>query len=103
MAAQKILTEQIVDCDTCRTLPAHVCLFECVEGRFLYYNKRQYVGHLCAVCLTRVYAQFTLRTLARGWWSIYGVYRTPCVVFLNTCEYISCRIKLRRLSRLRTA
>ena len=99
MTIRKNETDRIVDCDLCGNRPAYVCLFQSVQGRIVYYNKREYVGHLCGVCIRKVYADYTFDTFIEGWWSIYGFIRTPYVIVINTVELVSCQIKLRHLSR----
>ena len=98
MSSQEKSDDTILDCEMCGTRPAHSCFLENVEGRILYYRTQEYVGHLCARCLTRVYIGSTLRNLLLGWWSIYGFARTPFVIGMNTFEIISCLFELRRRS-----
>ena len=99
MRKPEILSERIVDCDICGRCPAHVCMLERVEGRLIYYNRKEYVGHFCATCVKRAYANYTGWTLILGWWSTLGIVRTPYVIAMNTYEFISCLIKLRQLAR----
>lgn len=99
MNAQDNAADQVGDCKLCGRHPALICIFQSVEGRIIYYNKREYVGRLCASCMKRAYAGYSLDTLLWGWWSIYGFLRTPCIVVLNTVEVLSCLVKIWRLAK----
>ena len=99
MVITEKVADRILDCDLCGARPAQVCMLRSVQGRLVYYNRQEYVGHLCASCLKSVYVDYTLVTATEGWWSIWGFVRTPLAIVANTTELITCLRGLRRISR----
>ena len=48
-------------------------------------------GHMCKSCLSTVFWQYTLLTLAAGWWGFLSFFITPLVLINNVAFYVRSR------------
>lgn len=51
-------------------------------------------SELCASCLRRQFLDYTLTSLALGWWSVISLLITPFVLGYNLVSFAACEIEL---------
>ena len=67
-----------------RTLPTRNLEFKEVRCYLLVRKEREVSGALCQECAERVNKEFQSTNLAKGWWSLPGLFRTPMLLMFNS-------------------
>jgi len=80
---------QISLCERChRRRRTQRCFFKENVSYFFERNERTFSGSLCFGCMTRVFGEFTLKTLFGTWWGIIGALLGPAIIGSNIIEYL---------------
>lgn len=76
-------------CDRCHCIKAtQLCFFKENISYFFERNERTFVGRLCFCCMTRIFCEFSLKTLIGTWWGIIGALLGPAILGSNMMEYV---------------
>jgi hypothetical protein len=51
-------------------------------------NERTFSGSICFGCMTKIFGEFTLKTLFGTWWGIIGACLGPAIIISNIIEYL---------------
>jgi ABC-type dipeptide/oligopeptide/nickel transport system permease component len=52
-------------------------------------------GGMCKSCMQKQFLEYTLTTLALGWWSMPSLLASPLILIYNVASFIVARVKLR--------
>jgi hypothetical protein len=71
-------------CQNCkREVPTWNVTFYQVIGLLVGFSHKRITGHLCENCISKFFDEYTLTTLALGWWSAISFLLTPAVIISN--------------------
>lgn len=56
-------------------------------------------GAMCKKCVWKQFLEYTLTTLALGWWSMPSLFATPVILVFNCASFIAASVKLRRAAQ----
>ncbi len=59
-------------------------------------NERTFSGSVCFSCMTKVFGEFTLKTLFGTWWGVIGAFLGPAIIGGNIIEYLKNIFKFMR-------
>lgn len=79
---------QLPRCECCHARKNTLCCF--FKENISYFfarNERTFSGFLCFGCMTRLFFEFTLKTLFGTWWGIVGALLGPAIIGNNIIEY----------------
>ena len=76
-------------CQVCgRFGPVQKVLFiQHIGAIVLMFHKRIH-GYMCRSCIDRLFWEYTLTTLALGWWGVISFFLTPCILVYNVVRYL---------------
>jgi hypothetical protein len=64
------------------------CFFKENVSFFFERNERTFAGDVCFGCMTKVFGEFTLKTLFGTWWGIIGACLGPGIIGSNIIGYL---------------
>lgn len=64
------------------------CFFKENVSYFFQRNERTFSGSVCFSCMTKVFGEFTLKTLLGTCWGIIGAFLGPAIIGGNMIEYL---------------
>jgi len=80
---------QLSLCERCHTKrKTQWCFFKENVSYFFQRNERTFSGSICFSCMTKVFGEFTLKTLFGTWWGIIGAFLGPAIIGGNIIEYL---------------
>ena len=80
---------QLSLCERCHTKKkTQWCFFKENVSYFFQRNERTFFGSICFSCMTKVFGEFTLKTLFGTWWGIIGAFLGPVIIGGNIIEYL---------------
>ena len=82
-------TAQPSTCERCRAVKnTKLCFFkENISSSFAR-SERTFTGNVCFGCMTKVFCEFTAKTLVGTWWGIIGALLGPAIIGGNIIEYL---------------
>lgn len=78
-----------LDCKLCgKFKKVQLCFFK--QNVSYVYERREktFCGYLCFTCMTKIYFNFTIKTLFGTWWGLIGAFLGPVYIMNNTIEYL---------------
>jgi hypothetical protein len=80
---------QLSLCERCHTKrKTQWCFFKENVSYFIQRNERTFSGSICFSCMTKVFGEFTLKTLFGTWWGVIGALLGPAIIGGNIIEYL---------------
>ena len=80
---------QLSPCERCHAKKnTQWCFFKENVSYLFRRNERTFSGSICFRCMTRVFGEFTLKTLFGTWWGIIGAFLGPVFIGSNIIEYL---------------
>jgi hypothetical protein len=70
-----------------------------VTGILIVYNVRNINDKVCLIHGRQLYYEYQKNTLIKGWWSLYGLIRTPLYLIKNFSDYLRFRKAFKLLYR----
>ncbi len=75
-------------CQSCGVdAPTQKVLFVQHIGAVVMFFQKRIGGNFCRNCVRKYFREYTLKTLALGWWGVISVVATPVVLVLNLCNW----------------
>jgi hypothetical protein len=76
-------------CERCnKKKKTQFCFFKENVSYFYERNERTFSGSICFGCMTKVFSEFTLKTLVGTWWGVIGACLGPAIIVSNIIEYL---------------
>ena len=76
-------------CQSCGVdAPTQKVLFIQHISAVVMFSHKRIGGHFCRNCVRKYFREYTLKTLALGWWGVISVVATPVVLVLNLCNWL---------------
>lgn len=69
------------------------CFFKENISYFFERNERTFSGSICFGCMTKVFSEFTLKTLFGTWWGLIGACLGPAIIGSNIIEFLKLTFK----------
>lgn len=90
----EVKTWRSLSCERCHAeRQTQWCFFKENVSYFFRRRERTYSGRLCFPCMSKVFGEYTLKTVFGTWWGIIGCLLGPAIIGSNFIEYLKNIVK----------